>query len=92
MKKTEIIKFLETRRFTHFISVGELLEVVDYLQADLVKHLSVGKIKEAKNASKVRFIKDSKSFLQGWRFARNNLQKQKNSLNVFKGEEDYEKQ
>lgn len=43
-----------------------------------LKQINVGKIKDAEKASKWWFKKtEREAFMQGFRFARNNLQKQK---------------
>lgn len=44
-----------------------------------LKKLNVGTLKEAKKAS-IRHGKKQDIFLEGWRFARNNLQKQKGKI------------
>lgn len=52
-----------------------------YVKKDIFLGLNVGKIKDAENASKkCRTNNIQKAFMQGFRFARNNLQTQKSDF------------
>lgn len=52
-----------------------------YVKKDIFLGLNVGKIKDAENASHMcRTNNTQKAFMQGFRFARNNLQTQKSDF------------